>query len=329
MGNNLNCKCNCKDKINDEKMVNFPTNSNEINNIKNNIYNNNNIIISIEDHSIIKNSNTFNKSKNDILKENFYKKQDNKNLDVIYEDNNNNNNNNSNNSNIINQSENEITNEIKEEKKNKCKKGILKNNNAIKSSNSVFRGNIVNKNNLFVKTKIKKKITFEIPSKPIEKYISSSFNTKENIDENLKNFLNNNKINILNMNKNYNFDIDKLINNTYYNDNIFSSNLMDVEFIDNNLKYDLIYCELNTKNQLKFFKNKKNYSLQNAYLILDLNSIKKVYLIEFLNQEIIKKKEKKYYYFLIYNYNNFYIFSNENEEIINKWVFILNYFINY
>ena len=121
MGNNLNCKCNCKDKINDEKMVNFPTNSNEINNIKNNIYNNNNIIISIEDHSIIKNSNTFNKSKNDILKENFYKKQDNKNLDVIYEDNNNNNNNsnNSNNSNIINQSENEITNEIKEEKKNK------------------------------------------------------------------------------------------------------------------------------------------------------------------------------------------------------------------
>ena len=329
MGNNLNCKCNCKDdKINDEKMVNFPTNSNEINNIKNNIYNNNNIIISIEDHSIIKNSNTFNKSKNDILKENFYKSQDTKNLDVIYEDNNDNNNNN-NNSNIINQSENEITNEIKEEKKNKCKKGILKNNNAIKSSNSVFRENIVNKNNLFVKTKIKKKITFEIPSKPIEKYISSSFNTKENIDENLKNFLNNNKINILNMNKNYNFDIDKLINNTYYNDNIFSSNLMDVEFIDNNLKYDLIYCELNTKNQLKFFKNKKNYSLHNAYLILDLNSIKKVYLIEFSNQEIIKKKEKKYYYFLIYNYNNFYIFSNENEEIINKWVFILNYFINY
>ena len=141
--------------------------------------------------------------------------------------------------------------------------------------------------------------------------------------------MNNNKINILNINKNYNFDIDKLINNTYYNDNIFSSNLMDVEFIDNNLKYELIYCELNTKNQLKFFKNKKNYSLHNAYLILDLNSIKKVYLIEFLNQEIIKKKEKKYYYFLIYNYNNFYIFSNENEEIINKWVFILNYFINY
>ena len=143
--------------------------------------------------------------------------------------------------------------------------------------------------------------------------------------------------------------IDKIsLHNTFLDDVLLYSDLLKLIHNDNlskpnNRKYTSRFCAV-TKTEFKYYQTKENFiTLQKAVNEIEFTAMKKVSLITFENDGNITDNSKKfsikstkknkvlYNFIIIYSTeygDNYEIFASENEEIVNKWVAVINYFID-
>ena len=143
--------------------------------------------------------------------------------------------------------------------------------------------------------------------------------------------------------------IDKIsLHNTFLDDVLLYSDLLKLIHNDNlskpnNRKYTSRFCAV-TKTEFKYYQTKENFiTLQKAVNEIEFTAMKKVSLITFENDSTISDNSKKfgmkntkknkclYNFIIIYSTeygDNYEIFASENEEIVNKWVAVINYFID-
>ena len=158
-----------------------------------------------------------------------------------------------------------------------------------------------------------------------------------------KNFFN--KYHLVFINSEFEYDINNLIEpiklvNEFMDDSFFYTELNKINFSGSNLITKQIlkrFCS-STKTEFRIYNSKEKFiTLQNPMKVIKYKDIKKACYVEFekmfshlkngLENEGNEKKD--YFYFLIYlNNEKFEIFSSENENIIIKWVSIINYFIS-
>lgn len=144
--------------------------------------------------------------------------------------------------------------------------------------------------------------------------------------------------------------------NNLLDDVIFYSELQKLNHNDNfskgyNRKYITRFCAV-SKKEFKYFQSKEKFiTLQKPINMINFSMMKKVSLIDFEDEEkkkILNKKNSKnfdlkagskgkkplYNFIIMYStnleeqFNNYEIFASENEEIANKWVSVINYFID-
>ena len=183
------------------------------------------------------------------------------------------------------------------------------------------------------------------------KYNNFSSDSDSNNNFNDNNFYNN-KNKILNEEKNNIFhdflESHKMIviNNNKYNNNAllnklkqlkysyeFFSDLKKITFSGNKnniKKYINRFCAIKNL-EFQCYNSKDKFILNNPLSKINLKDIKKVNLCEFkidMNNSKINNNKIILYHFVLYaNEDTFEVYASEKEELINKWVYILNYFI--
>ena len=84
--------------------------------------------------------------------------------------------------------------------------------------------------------------------------------------------------------------------------------------------------------EFQCYNSKDKFILNNSLTKINIKDIKKVNLCEFKtdNNKSINNNNKiiLYHFILFANEDTFEVYASEKEELINKWVYILNFFIN-
>lgn len=185
---------------------------------------------------------------------------------------------------------------------------------------------------------------------------------KSIVDVVSKNFLEHHKIILKDTVKQDEMNLSNVIEkislmNNLLDDVIFYSELQKLNHNDNlskgyNRKYITRFCAV-SKKEFKYFQSKEKFiTLQKPINIIDFSMMKKVSLIDFEDDEknkILTKKNLKNFDLkvnskdkkpILHNFiimfttnldeqfNNYEIFASENEEFANKWVSVINYFID-
>ena len=235
-------------------------------------------------------------------------------------------------------------------------KNLLKDNNSINDqSMSSKRTYNLTKNSLknsLIQLQSSKKLNIvpkeyvSIKLSPRRKRMSFHYNLKELENNNILNeehCFNNiickqffEKYHLIFVNPIFKYDINKLFDsvklvNNFMDDAFFYSDLMKIHFSDCINKQCLNRFCSTTKSEFRIYNSKEKYiTLQNPMEIIKYEDMKKACYIDFDNKNKIEKKKNKKNkkYFLIYlKEEKFEIFASEKEEIIIKWVSIINYFI--
>ena len=184
-----------------------------------------------------------------------------------------------------------------------------------------------------------------IENKKKKKRNLSNFNINRlnNFNNNNNNF-NNDKINFNNFLKSHKLII---INENEYNNNKlliklnqlknnfeFFSDLKKITFSGNKnniKKYINRFCAIKNY-EFQCYNSKDKFILNNSLTKINIKDIKKVNLCEFKtdNNKSINNNNKiiLYHFILFANEDTFEVYASEKEELINKWVYILNFFIN-
>ena len=129
--------------------------------------------------------------------------------------------------------------------------------------------------------------------------------------------------------------------NLLYNNNdqeiiLFKSELNILQFSGQRIIHKKYFNRflISTKKEIKIFASKEKFiTLQNPIQTFFYNQIKKSYFVEFENEKKIfstfeYNNKKNYSHFLIYfNNETFQIFSSLQQDLIEKWISLINYLI--